>query len=498
MPGLPLPGGRCRSPSPPTTNDMAAFTTVSNHRPSGLTPSPREVAGIVVGVVAVAGLGVLTAGSWMALLLAGGAVVLIVTVAILRQPVLALHVAIWSMWFEGIGGSILSVGRVVAAGLLALVAFKVLVGGVRLRVPPTISWAPALVFIAWAWASGMWSSERGAWFLTTLTMLIGVGYFLIVFLEVQSAQHLWGVFKVWIWIGAGVAVLSGLFGLFTGGVVRVTGLSGGANNYATYVVCALPFLALYFAEAKGRHKIVAAGLFPLYGWGLVVSGSRAGFVGAAVVGAYIVTTFPSESKGIARLGRTLVGIAALVTGLAIAVILNPERFLLLQTAAADRGAGRLDIWNAGLHTLNKVWLFGMGMGQFREQSTTILQQVTGSSLRIGEYVAKEGSDTLDTHNQYLQLWLDLGIIGLGLYLTMIGTALYTLFTKATEEWKRLAWAFVGVLLAVHVALMFMTQINQKFMWVVLGSSAVIATVAARSSSVTGSGDPAGAHAVPPQ
>jgi len=122
------------------------------------------------------------------------------------------------------------------------------------------------------------------------------------------------------------------------------------------------------------------------------------------------------------------------------------------------------------------------MGQFREQATTILQRVTGSSLEIGEYVNREGSNTLDTHNQYLQLWLDLGILGLGLYFTMIGTTLYTLWFRAAEEWKRLTWAFVGVLIAVHIALMFMSQINQKFLWVVMGASAAIAS-AAQSSGV---------------
>jgi len=383
------------------------------------------------------------------------------------------------MWFEGIGGDTLSVGRLVAVGLLALIVLRVLVGGERLRVPPTISWAPPLAFVAWAWTSGMWSAKRGPWLITTLTILIGVAYFAIVFLETRSAEQFWRILKVWIWIGAFVAALSVGLATLSGSKERVPGLSGGANNFATYLVSATPFLALYFAEAKGRWKLVVAGLFPLYGIALVYSGSRAGFIAAAVVGLYVVLTFPSESRGATRVRRALVGVGVLGAALFLAVTLNPQRFALLSSAAADRGAGRLDIWNAGLRTLKDHWLFGMGMGQFREQSTTILQRVTGSSLGIGEYVAKEGSNTLDTHNQYLQLWLDLGIIGLGLYFTMVGTALYTLLTKATEEWKRLAWAFIGVLIAVHIGLMFMSQINQKFLWVVLGVSAAIASAAQR-------------------
>lgn len=460
---------------------MAAFTTATNDRASTLGASPRVVAVVVMASVGVAALGVLAAGSGMVtIVLVAGAVVAVVGVSLLRKPALALPIAIWSMWFEGVGGDTLSVGRVMAAGLIGLVVLRVLVGGERLRVPPTICWAPPLAFLTWAWASGMWSVERGPWLFTTLSLFIGLGYYLVVFLEARSPEQLWRIFKVWVWVGAFVAALSVSLATLSGSSERVPGLSGGANNYATYLVCTVPFLALYLAEAKGPWKLVLAGVFALYGLALVKSGSRAGLVAAVAVSLYVILTFPSSSKGAARVRRIVVGLGVLAAAGLAAVALNPERFLLLSSAAADRGAGRLDIWNAGLHTLKAHWLFGMGMGQFREQSTTILQQVTGSSLRIGEYVSREGADTLDTHNQYLQLWLDLGIIGLGLYFTMIGTTVYTLWFRAAEEWRRLVWAFIGVLLAVHLALMFMTQINQKFLWVVMGASAAMASAAGSS------------------
>lgn len=458
------------------TSTLFSSTASSSASAPGVAPSNSlsRLVAIAAVVVGAGVLGIVVVQADALLVIVGLVLGVTLCVAVFRMPRLILPIVVYSMWFEGIGGK-LSVGRMVAALVLVLVGARIMFFGERLRMPTPIAWVPPAAFIMWAWLSGLWSPKLGPWLNTTVSLVIGVAYFYAVFLEVESPAQLWKLMKQWVWAGAFVCALSVGLAVGTGAKDRVPGLSGGPNNFATYLSCAVPFLALYLAEAKGFRRLAVAGLFPLYGIALVYSGSRAGFIAAAVVALYVILTFPSSSKGGARARRAAVGLVVLCLGVFAAISLNPQRFSLISSAASDRGAGRFDIWNAGLRTLKEHWLFGLGMGQFREQSTTILQKVTGSSLDIGEYVARENSDTLDTHNQYLQLWLDIGIFGLSLYFVMIGTAMYTLIQRASQEWRQLVWAFVGVMIVVHISFMFSTQINQKFLWLVMGVAAALSS-----------------------
>ena len=86
--------------------------------------------------------------------------------------------------------------------------------------------------------------------------------------------------------------------------------------------------------------------------------------------------------------------------LALLVTLPSTFFLRIKEAAATGGAGRLDIWRAGLHALERHFLFGAGLANF----PVAYQEVAGYARSFVGYGR-------GAHNIYLETGVEFGILG---------------------------------------------------------------------------------------
>jgi O-antigen ligase len=107
-----------------------------------------------------------------------------------------------------------------------------------------------------------------------------------------------------------------------------------------------------------------------------------------------------------RMGaRLLLPCAAVV----VAVTSMPQIFFYrFQNALTSGGAGRLDIWKAGLSALSRYGLFGAGLDNF----PVIYNEFAGRANRFQGFGR-------DPHNIFLGLWVETGIVGLLLLLAII-------------------------------------------------------------------------------
>lgn len=187
---------------------------------------------------------------------------------------------------------------------------------------------------------------------------------------------------------------------------RVFGVFGHANDTAALIVCLLPMLAAVATSSRGWAKIFwYIGALSSVAV-LLLTVSRGAYVGV-VVGygwaLWLCRRYLPTSRVVAWI---LIGVSSLVVAVAIAAAVMPQFLdvltgrLLNQTmavSASTASSGRTTLWIATLHVMMK-------------HPVTFL---TGYGWRTQQLMF-----TLVTHNDYLDQWFELGLVGLFAFLTI--------------------------------------------------------------------------------
>lgn len=282
----------------------------------------------------------------------------------------------------------------------ALAAMALLATGVvrqRLELPPK----PARIFaflLLWSLVTITWALQPQAAIVELPTVIaLVVLYVLAVSWRVTKKQF--DVLPRLIVAGGCIASLFVIY-LFTTGVGyynmhRATLILAGRETNPNYLgsVLFLP-LALCISglvAARGWwQKILFVSIATAIGSAVFFSMSRAALL--AVVVMLVVFSL--------RLGLNR-RIVTVVAALSLAITAMPSNFFSrIQEAIATGGAGRLDIWRAGLFLLTKYWLTGAGLGNF----SIAYNSVAGR----GEIFQGFGRGS---HNMYLNVPVELGIVG---------------------------------------------------------------------------------------
>jgi O-antigen ligase len=427
------------------------------------------VAGLV-GAVVLGFLGQSTSGLVATVGLLAVVGVSVVVVYLRNDPALIVPALVFSMWFEALGVGQFSLGRILAALVPLLMVALIVSSNWR---PPALEprgWLPIALLIVWAWAGGLYSqtvSGAGGWFFSFLALFLGIAYALGIAVFLEGPEQLERLMRTWVLIGLPIAAL-GVVIFFTLGN-RIFGLTGGPNTYATYVTEVLPFCVLFARRERGRGRVVMYAAILIYLGGLLATGSRGGMVGAAVVGMYIFATLPGISRS-RRVVTIITGVLAMFALLFLFGLLNAERFSL-GAILSDRGAGRLDIWNAGMQVMRDNWVIGLGLGGFASRAIQFLQLAENGQIGIIESKEVIEQGGINAHNLYLGLTLDMGVIGLTLYMAVVASAMKNLWDLRHTRWGDLAWAFQGTIIASLVAGMFGGAFNHKFLWLIVGAAA---------------------------
>ena len=186
---------------------------------------------------------------------------------------------------------------------------------------------------------------------------------------------------------------------------RTAGAIGESNQYAAFIVLFLPATIAAAVAARGFQRLFWLGAAIVAAMTLVMTASRGGFVGLAMacaVGAYLYRHLISYS----RIAGWVFGVLIL---LVLVVAFSPYGNLLAERMigtgnidASTASSGRSDIWATALSAM------------FAHPITFI----TG----FGWNVYSSMPFQFATHNHYLALWFNLGLLGLacGSYLLFSG------------------------------------------------------------------------------
>ena len=296
----------------------------------------------------------------------------------------------------------------------------------RITVPWSRLFVPVAVFLGWATLSIVWSPYTA----TSLQWLLSLfSYALMLFLVLQIVDSPWQVRSL-------VIVILGM-GLFEAGVgmyqylwlgkFRATGTFFNPNFFATYEMAtfAVAFGLLCFLGRDDGFRWAKPLLWltaVVAGLAFVLAQSRGGLLAFVAAVAFI---------GLSRFGKPFWGI--LLVGLILgAIVPNPLQQRILAVGTKDPYAfTRLDIWKNSLQRIaDRPW--GVGLGIYKYTSFRYRFPIEGSIARF----AKRAESA---HNDYLQMAVELGVVGLVMFLVglgFLGWEIRETLRLGLEPWER--------------------------------------------------------------
>ena len=303
--------------------------------------------------------------------------------------------------------AVMAEGGATITKLVGMLAAAVLLGAGlverRLIQPPAAALWWCLLAL-WAVMSAAWAVDSDIVFGRLPTMLSLVALYLVaVSFRVSTKELSW--ICVMMVLGGAMAAGTGYFLGFdeeaTGGAARGRLTIGqentNPNTLAAVLVLPMALAIGGFIGLRGLlTKVAAIAAMGLMTVGLYITMSRTGIVALAVMLLVFLYRF--------RVRSPVVVVVAVLLSLTAAM---PEAFFermsdAVSGRAAETGGGRYDTWQGGIKALNEYWAIGAGLSNF---PTVLSRYAPGLSM-----VA---------HNAYLGIWVELGIVGLGLMLAAV-------------------------------------------------------------------------------
>ncbi len=320
--------------------------------------------------------------------------------------------------------------------LAVLLAFVVLcavgVAGHRLQWPSaTVFWWG--LFVTWAAASILWAVDPSKCVERLPTVVSLFLLYLVASSFRITEKEFSGVISFAILGGAAAGVMA-VYGYYFGvgfaqHYVRATLVmaNGEQVNPNRFGGCLLPPLAFalgrLMSARTGWLKVIWLSCLAMVGFAILLTMSRGAILAAVVT----ITVFfwrmnslklQSLKPKIRRSLMVLI-ILAVVAGATVPATI----FQRFEQSQADRGAGRLDIWMVGLAIFENYPVAGAGLGNF----PVVFNQFQGYAEH------QEFNSDRDSHNVYLAIAAEEGLVGICLFLMAIRTQF-----KISSIWRKQA------------------------------------------------------------
>ena len=349
----------------------------------------------------------------------------------MRELVYYLLVAFWfTLPFEG---TVRVGGETIAKGLGAVLAFSAVVAlvltGRRARVNEFV--VLLLVFAGWVTVSTFWTVTPGQSQARVLTMAQLTIMGLITWEFAQSRRAIHSLLRAWV---AGSAVVGFIVvkAFATGESATRYSAPGVSHGDIAYALLLGVPMAWYLGLTTTRPVLVwTYRLFvPFACFAALLTASRAGLLSMGFALLIIPLTFRSLSASarvtvVAAAGASVVGFLAIAT-------LASGPLARLATTGSEISTGTLDqrteLWSIGWRSMAQHPFLGLGTG--------------GSKAAVsGQFYVARG-----LHNTFISIGVELGIIGLTLFLMLGLASVYRALTRLPRLETRLVWVLLTVFL----------------------------------------------------
>lgn len=384
-----------------------------------------------------------------------------------------------------VGGAAISFAKI--AGLLLALSWlaRLATAGDRegdfLSVHPGFTYV-LFAFVGWASLSSLWAEDPSEAFSSVYRYALNVLIFLIAFTAVRGRRDIQWVVTAFL-VGA---MVSAVFGVAAGDqeayddVSRVGGAGADPNELASGLVAALALATAMVAGAVksvGARGLAACGVV-VFAAGILLSFSRTGLVALAMT-LLVAVAFGGRWRAV--VAATLVVVAA---GMAIYVGYYAAPEQQQRVTQLDGGTGREDIWAVGWRMITDKPVEGVGAGNFPVSSVHYLLEP--GAIERAEFIV----DTPKVaHNVFIDVWAELGTVGLVLFLTILtfsirsaGRAARIFQRLGDDQLELTARGLVAAQIGFLAAGLFLSEQFSKQLWLLLAlGPAMLAMAKAESN-----------------
>jgi len=245
------------------------------------------------------------------------------------------------------------------------------------------------------------------------------------------------IFILWTLV-AFVVFLIGAFFFVSGNYERMTSLFYWANPLATYLLVATTIGMQLIKETTGRARQASTFLTGCFAAGLILTYSRAAWLIAGLLLVLLIAASQKRLDLLKRLGKVFI-IAALIASLLIGVrtlfFKTPTLNIAERVGESSQSTSvsdRFAYWREATVMFADRPLTGWGLGTYREIHPKYQESPTTA-----------GSNP---HNSIAQVFVELGLVGVILYLVLIGGLLrygwQLMRDPKADSWRQTAWLAV--------------------------------------------------------
>ncbi len=344
-----------------------------------------------------------------------------------------------------------------------------------------------LLFVFWVTLSALWAADSGEAIGAVTRYAPNVLVFLVVYAAVRTrSQAMWviGALLAGSLIAAAFGVVSPIAGEVEG---RLSGSFGNANETGAALAVGVALAGGLAFALRGHPALQLAAVIgiPLSMLALFLTVSRGGIVAlAAILVAGVFIAGP-------RRGTVL---AAAALGAVMAVVYfgafagEQAREHLLQS---DGGTGRTDIWRVGWRMVEANPVAGVGAGNFPNSSVHYLLEP--GTIERADFIVDEPKVA---HNTYLGVLAELGVVGLALFLAILGAAIGSFWRAAKtfgasgdREMNLLSRAVLIALIGFLTAAFFGSREFSNQLWLLLALGPALLGLARAELDRLGEEDP---------
>jgi len=342
-------------------------------------------------------------------------------------------------------------------GALLFAAWFLALARNGLKRRPTIVHIWASAFVAWAALSYFWTLAPGPTVakITTLVQMLAIVF--VVYDLVADHSELVVVMRAFLLGSFGSAVVTFLnaqSGNAAEGTVRFASANAGPNNTGCILAIAVMIACYAYRVEDRRWRWCYRLLVPTLAMGALFTASRTALLAMALGGMVLVFTKGNFTP--ARL--TGMALAALLGLFLVSTYVPTGSITRLLTTDDEISAGTLNNRTTYWERSFEVWgdhpVNGVGAGAFASQN-----EILGGVAAVA-------------HNAFISITVELGAVGIGLWLAMLGAAVLGL--GAAPPRVRRAWTAIGLAWAVGAS--GLTWEVRKITWFLLALAVVLGRI----------------------
>ncbi|MBS0150584.1 MAG: O-antigen ligase family protein [Nitrospira sp.] len=274
----------------------------------------------------------------------------------------------------------------------------------KICIPRTVLWWPIVALLGWSGLSLLWSPYTSVSLQWVLSLLLYAVFFLLILLGADSEKRIRGFLFFILLMGLFEGGL-GIIQYLSGSEPRAKGTFFNPNFFSTYesasVVLAVSLL-LFQVEHGKTVKLFLILTAIVSGIAVILAQSRGGAAGFLIALTVV---------GYVRYGKSTLILLFLLT-LGTILFPNPLKQRMTDVGKQDPYAyTRVEIWEDATKRLYDHPM-GIGLGMYKYASFQY-------RFPIEENIIRYGKRAETAHNEYLQLAVELGVMGLALFLVSI-------------------------------------------------------------------------------